>query len=161
MKTKLNLAIMFLAVISLFIPAGVRADDKPSEKISKSAPNIPDSPLKAIGIILVSAEDNSKVILLTKVATKDAPEGKMIGIPIELDEMGNKIVKEYGINGLASDEKDGMERIQNESKEKVVFVEGTLKLSSGKGKLAIKNYGSAKDLKPETIPVKASSDISK
>ncbi len=161
MKTKLRLAIMFLVIISMFIPAGIRAGEKPAEEASKSVPNIPDSPLKAIGIILVSAEDNSNVILLTKVSTKDAPEGKMIGIPIELDDMGNKIVKEYGINGLAPNEKNGMERIQKESQEKVVFVEGTLKLSKGQGKLAIKNYGPAKDLKPQTVPVKASTDNTK
>ena len=161
MKIKQALPLLLLAVIALTGTATLHAADKAPAK-TDVAKKLADKPLKGIGIILINDADPSQVILLTRVPVKDDPQGKMIGIPLVLDDMGKKAVKEFGIKGVSKNEKDGMARIQKESAQKVVYLDGVLTFDNeNNGKLAVKNYLSALEFQKQMEAQAAAQKASK
>ena len=147
MNIKRTLSLLLLALLTVTGTNSLFAADKTPPKSPvkvEAAKKFANKPIKGIGVILINATDPSQVILLTRVPAKNNPQGKMIGIPIMLDDMGKKAIAEFGIKGVDTNEKDGMARIQKESAEKVVYLDGILIFDENNvGKIAVKKYLSA------------------
>ncbi len=151
MNSKISLSLLLLAMVCMFTTGLLQAADEPAQKTpaasAQTMQQAPDTPLQGIGVVLINAKDNSNVIFLTVLETQDGKQ--MVGIPLVLDANGKKIVEEYGIMGISDNEKEGMERIQQESQTKTVYIAGMLKPKDGKAKLAITKYGPAADLQKQ------------
>ncbi len=142
MKIKKIVSTALLVAIAVLGANTLHAEDavQPNPVAMSQAPS---KPAQVIGIVLVNPNDNSNAMILTKVQDPQDPknpQGKMIGIPLKLDDKGNKLVEEFGIIGAKPDEKDGMERVQKETQTKVVFLNGVLNLSEGAGRFEVSDY---------------------
>ncbi len=157
MKTKRIIQAFLLLTLAVLSSTAVKADEKAAQKNPAATQKTADKPLKGIGVILINAKDATNVILLTKVQSPKNPQGQLVGIPVNLDETGKKIVEEFGIIGMSEGEKNGMERIQKESAEKVVYVDGMLEFNGGNGKLTITDYSSLDDFKKKNAAMQKAS----
>lgn len=109
----------------------------------------PPQKVKIPGVAIINPDNPSEAILLVQVGAR-TPEGKivpqMVGIKIDNDENGKKLISEYGIKSVKPENPEAAKAAQKEAQEKFVMVSGVVKFDQNRPIITVEKFESAKNL---------------